>query len=105
MMVLKEEFFPLMEEVKNSVSLMSKGANGNAFFTKNIPKVPKSLVLIFVRIFWAVGLFSSFPSELLDCDDLHSVIRLVLKAGNYMNAVAIFPHYNYVPVTFLTDGC
>lgn len=37
--------------------------------------------------------FSLFPflsSELLDCDDLHSVIRLVLKAGNYMNAVGIF---------------
>uniref|UniRef100_A0A3B4H9Y4 FH2 domain-containing protein 1-like n=1 Tax=Pundamilia nyererei TaxID=303518 RepID=A0A3B4H9Y4_9CICH len=51
MMVLREEFFPLMEEVKNSVGVMSKAAN-----------------------------------ELLDCDDLHSVIRLVLKAGNYMNA-------------------
>lgn len=35
MMVLKEEFFPLMEEVKNSVSLMIKGANGNAFFKKS----------------------------------------------------------------------
>lgn len=31
MMVLKEEFFPLMEEVKNSISLMIKGANGNVF--------------------------------------------------------------------------
>ncbi|XP_033496666.2 FH2 domain containing 3 [Epinephelus lanceolatus] len=51
MMVLREEFFPLMEEVKNSVAVMTKAAN-----------------------------------ELLDCDDLHSVIRLVLKAGNYMNA-------------------
>ncbi|XP_042355407.1 FH2 domain containing 3 [Plectropomus leopardus] len=50
-MVLREEFFPLMEEVKNSVAVMIKAAN-----------------------------------ELLDCDDLHSVIRLVLKAGNYMNA-------------------
>uniref|UniRef100_A0A3Q3LZY7 FH2 domain containing 3 n=1 Tax=Mastacembelus armatus TaxID=205130 RepID=A0A3Q3LZY7_9TELE len=50
-MVLREEFFPLMEEVKNSVAVMTKAAN-----------------------------------ELLDCDDLHSVIRLVLKAGNYMNA-------------------
>ncbi|XP_041656579.1 FH2 domain containing 3 [Cheilinus undulatus] len=50
-MVLREEFFPLMEEVKNSVAVMTKGAN-----------------------------------ELLDCDDLHTVIRLVLKAGNYMNA-------------------
>lgn len=29
MMVLKEEFFPLMEEVKNSIALMIKGANGN----------------------------------------------------------------------------
>uniref|UniRef100_A0A8C5N7V8 FH2 domain-containing protein 1-like n=1 Tax=Gouania willdenowi TaxID=441366 RepID=A0A8C5N7V8_GOUWI len=51
MMVLRQEFLPLMEEVKNSVAIMSKAAN-----------------------------------ELLDCDDLHSVIRLVLKAGNYMNA-------------------
>lgn len=31
MMVLKEEFFPLMEEVKNSISLMIKGASGNVF--------------------------------------------------------------------------
>ncbi|KAI4813947.1 hypothetical protein KUCAC02_003165 [Chaenocephalus aceratus] len=51
MMLLREEFFPLMEEVKISVAVMTKAAN-----------------------------------ELLDCDDLHSVIRLVLKAGNYMNA-------------------
>lgn len=29
MMVLREEFFPLMEEVKNSVGVMSKAANGN----------------------------------------------------------------------------
>uniref|UniRef100_A0A3Q2ZR36 FH2 domain containing 3 n=2 Tax=Kryptolebias marmoratus TaxID=37003 RepID=A0A3Q2ZR36_KRYMA len=50
-MVLREEFFPLMEEVKNAITVMTKAAN-----------------------------------ELLDCDDLHSVIRLVLKAGNYMNA-------------------
>ncbi|KAK7925949.1 hypothetical protein WMY93_008259 [Mugilogobius chulae] len=50
-MVLREEFFPLMEEVKNSITVLANAAN-----------------------------------ELLDCDDLHSVIRLVLKAGNYMNA-------------------
>lgn len=41
-----------------------------------------------LRLFVAVS-FSSLPLELLDCDDLHSVIRLVLKAGNYMNAVGI----------------
>ncbi|KAA8586884.1 hypothetical protein FQN60_000720 [Etheostoma spectabile] len=40
-MVLREEFFPLMEDVNNSVAVMTKAAN-----------------------------------ELLDCDDLHSVIRL-----------------------------
>ncbi|KAM4727339.1 FH2 domain containing 3 isoform 1-T4 [Anableps anableps] len=51
LMVLREEFFPLMEEVKTAIAVMTKAAN-----------------------------------ELLDCDDLHSVIRLVLKAGNYMNA-------------------
>ncbi|XP_056141338.1 FH2 domain containing 3 [Lampris incognitus] len=50
-MLLREEFFPLMKEMKNSVSVMTNAAN-----------------------------------ELLHCDDLHSVIRLVLKAGNYMNA-------------------
>ena len=32
-MVLREEFFPLMEEVKNSVAIMSKGANGNISHT------------------------------------------------------------------------
>lgn len=50
-MVLREEFFPFMEEVRNSIIILTKAAN-----------------------------------ELMDCDDLHSVIRLVLKAGNYMNA-------------------
>lgn len=28
-MVLREEFFPLMEDVKNSVAVMTKAANGN----------------------------------------------------------------------------
>lgn len=45
-------------------------------------------MLILRRIYQALFLFLSI--ELLDCDDLHSVIRLVLKAGNYMNAVGIF---------------
>lgn len=50
-LVLKEEFFPLMDEVKE-----------------------------FIRTLTTAG------SELLDCDNLHAVIRLVLKTGNYMNA-------------------
>lgn len=28
-MMLREEFFPLMEEVKNSVAVMTKAANGD----------------------------------------------------------------------------
>lgn len=32
-MVLREEFFPLMEEVKHSVAVMIKGANGNVLHT------------------------------------------------------------------------
>ncbi|KAK1883137.1 Arfaptin-2 [Dissostichus eleginoides] len=48
-MALREEFFPLMEEVKISVAVMTKAAN-----------------------------------ELLDCDDLHSVIRL---GGYSANAI------------------
>lgn len=29
-------------------------------------------------------------SEVLESDNLHSVIRLVLKTGNYMNAVSVY---------------
>ncbi|XP_072515684.1 FH2 domain containing 3 [Salminus brasiliensis] len=50
-LLLREEFSPFMEEVTNSIAVMTAAAN-----------------------------------ELLVCDDLHSIIRLVLKAGNYMNA-------------------
>ncbi|KAI1893605.1 hypothetical protein AGOR_G00125440 [Albula goreensis] len=50
-LVLKEEFFPFMDEMKCSIATMTTAAR-----------------------------------ELLDCDDLHSIIRLVLKTGNYMNA-------------------
>ncbi|KAJ8412514.1 hypothetical protein AAFF_G00128500 [Aldrovandia affinis] len=50
-LVLREEFFPLIEEMMQSIAIMTTAAQ-----------------------------------ELLDCDDLHSIIRLVLKAGNYMNA-------------------
>ncbi|XP_038829574.1 inverted formin-2-like [Salvelinus namaycush] len=50
-LVLKEEFFPLMDEMKQSIATMITAGK-----------------------------------ELLESDDLHSVIRLVLKTGNYMNA-------------------
>uniref|UniRef100_A0A673K355 FH2 domain-containing protein 1-like n=2 Tax=Sinocyclocheilus rhinocerous TaxID=307959 RepID=A0A673K355_9TELE len=50
-LLLREEFFPFIEEVKHSIAVMTTAAN-----------------------------------ELLACDDLHSIIRLVLKTGNYMNA-------------------
>ncbi|XP_041920338.1 FH2 domain-containing protein 1 [Alosa sapidissima] len=50
-LVLKEEFFPFMDELNQSIATMT-----------------------------AAG------QELLKCVDLHSVIRLVLKTGNYMNA-------------------
>ncbi|KAL0994899.1 hypothetical protein UPYG_G00128990 [Umbra pygmaea] len=50
-LMLREEFFPLMDDMKRSIMVMIKAAN-----------------------------------ELLNCDELHSIIRLVLKAGNYLNA-------------------
>lgn len=50
-LVLKEEFFPLMEELKGFIGTLITAGN-----------------------------------ELLQSDQLHSVIRLVLKTGNYMNA-------------------
>ncbi|XP_035391656.1 FH2 domain containing 3 [Electrophorus electricus] len=50
-LLLREEFFPFIEEARNSIAVMTAAAN-----------------------------------ELLACDDLHSIIHLVLKAGNYMNA-------------------
>lgn len=97
-MVLREEFFPLMEEVKNCVAVMTKAANGKISHTStkapdNINLVyftPSSSHLMFILRFFVSISFSSLLLELLDCDDLHSVIRLVLKAGNYMNAVGIF---------------
>lgn len=36
MMALREEFFPLMEEVKTSVAVMSKAANGNISHTSTL---------------------------------------------------------------------
>lgn len=42
--------------------------------------------------------------ELLDCDDLHSVIRLVLKAGNYMNAVRIIFSKSSMNVHIMSDA-
>uniref|UniRef100_UPI0037E7FBFF FH2 domain-containing protein 1-like n=1 Tax=Semicossyphus pulcher TaxID=241346 RepID=UPI0037E7FBFF len=50
-LVLKEEFFPLMDEMKEFI-----------------------------------GTLTAAGTELLESDHLHSVIRLVLKTGNYMNA-------------------
>ncbi|XP_077423043.1 FH2 domain-containing protein 1-like [Vanacampus margaritifer] len=50
-LVLKEEFFPFMAEMRDFIGTLKAAGN-----------------------------------ELLDCDSLHSVIRLVLKTGNYMNA-------------------
>ncbi|KAK1900284.1 FH2 domain containing protein 1 [Dissostichus eleginoides] len=50
-LVLKEELFPLMDEMKNFISTLTAAGN-----------------------------------ELLESENLHSVIRLVLKTGNYMNA-------------------
>ncbi|XP_051934372.1 FH2 domain-containing protein 1-like [Hippocampus zosterae] len=50
-LVLKEEFFPSMAEMREFIGTLKAAGN-----------------------------------ELLDCDSLHSVIRLVLKTGNYMNA-------------------
>ncbi|XP_058267299.1 FH2 domain containing 3 [Hemibagrus wyckioides] len=34
----------------------------------------------------SISIMTAAANELLACDDLHSIIRLVLKAGNYMNA-------------------
>ncbi|XP_066507233.1 FH2 domain containing 3 [Hoplias malabaricus] len=34
----------------------------------------------------SIAVITAAANELLACDDLHSIIRLVLKAGNYMNA-------------------
>ncbi|TNN75080.1 FH2 domain-containing protein 1 [Liparis tanakae] len=50
-LVLKEEFFPLMNEIKE-----------------------------------CIGTLTAAGKEVLESDNLHSVIRLVLKTGNYMNA-------------------
>lgn len=35
-MVLREEFFPFMEEVKSSVAAMIKGAKGSILYTRQL---------------------------------------------------------------------
>ncbi|XP_018428968.1 PREDICTED: FH2 domain-containing protein 1-like [Nanorana parkeri] len=50
-MILKEEFFPQLNSLKQSVEIQTAAA-----------------------------------TELLQCEELHTIIHLVLKAGNYMNA-------------------
>ncbi|KAE8628377.1 hypothetical protein XENTR_v10007492 [Xenopus tropicalis] len=50
-MILKEEFFPQLNSMKQ-----------------------------------AVGIQTTAAKELVECEELHTVIHLVLKAGNYMNA-------------------
>ena len=93
-MVLREEFFPQMEEMKTSVDVMTKAANGNICQSLS---ATVSCSLCYSIVMFFLTLCSDFLSsflELLDCDDLHSVIRLVLKAGNYMNAVSVL-HEKY----------
>lgn len=46
MMVLREEFFPFMEEVKNSVAVMTKGANGDISNASQLPSLLHHPVLI-----------------------------------------------------------
>lgn len=54
----------------------------------------KLLHLLHLLAFMEFVLMCSFESpcltllELLSCPELHSILRLVLKAGNYMNAVS-----------------
>lgn len=93
-MMVREEFFPFMEEVKDSVSVMTKAAQGNIYW-----HVVFFTFEPYIKIYFPLNFHCCPPTlELLDCDDLHSVIRLVLKAGNYMNAVSIV-----LPQTFFSD--
>lgn len=43
-MVLREEFFPLMEEVKNAVTVMTKAANGTELYLFNSISLVKQFI-------------------------------------------------------------
>ncbi|XP_077596085.1 FH2 domain-containing protein 1-like [Stigmatopora nigra] len=94
------KLLPDQNEVK---SLLSFGGNASLlpeadWFMVQLVKVPcyeellKTLVLrqefspLMEETEKSLGVMIKAANELLDCDDLHAVIRLVLKAGNYMNA-------------------
>lgn len=83
--MLKEEFFPLMGEIKGYISTLTFAGKG--IFMDHVIKHQISfkgdlaLKNHFCKYFCLL--------ELLESDHLHSVIRLVLKTGNYMNAVSI----------------
>lgn len=46
------------------------------------------LILIMLQPGYNVKSLCFTLPELLSCPELHSILRLVLKAGNYMNAVS-----------------
>ncbi|XP_077448508.1 FH2 domain-containing protein 1-like [Stigmatopora argus] len=94
------KLLPDQNEVK---SLLSFGGNASLlpeadWFMVQLVKVPhyeellKTLVLrqefspLMEETEKSLAVMIKAANELLDCDDLHAVIRLVLKAGNYMNA-------------------
>lgn len=107
-MVLREEFFPCMEEVKSSVAAMIKGANGSILYIHYtaIPVCYAPLPQMFETHLSSAVFHVCIPlEELLDCDDLHSVIRLVLKAGNYMNSVGVLLTEMLVFPSEVVDFC
>ena len=93
-MLLREEFFPLMEDIKTSVDVMTKAANGNTCQSLCNCWLLFFYFLLLLSFLTPYFLILASSPELLDCDDLHSVIRLVLKAGNYMNAVSVLHEKN-----------
>lgn len=89
-LVLKEEFFPLVDEMKDFIGTLTAAGKGivccpDQVLNRYGPIQILSNCIIVLRL---IIQLLCLCSELLESDHLHSVIRLVLKTGNYMNAVS-----------------
>lgn len=87
-LVLKEELFPLMAEIKEFLCTLTAAGRGIVGFPRLIMHKTHNRVRAVKLFDFAVNAICLLL-ELLECDNLHSVIRLVLKTGNYMNAVSV----------------
>lgn len=75
LLVLQEEFFPRLSALRGSIQTLTDAATGESCHGvwEHCP-VPRSP-------------FAPSP-ELLECEELHTILHLILSTGNHLNSVS-----------------